>query len=650
MKLAALIFFASAVVISAAPVVTVTQNSASVGRYDIYELTMTNLATYANPWEDPVITAVFTAPSGTTNTVGGFYFATNTWKLRFAPRETGAWTWSLSYTDSSGMFQTTGGFTCTNSANSGFLRINPVNPYCFITEGNSNTFYAHGQNLGMPNNGGGTSVSLTNLSQHSFATDGYGQPTTIDQYLGNASRSGFNMLREMNNQDGFYQIDTTGGVFNVNGTGKNYYDLAQGQLCDQLMASVHAAGWKCLMTFWASPANFIPNYDLSNPMVAQACLHFHQYVINRYGAYVDLWELCNEKTGVPSNYCGTVTSYVRANDPYQHLVTINYAQWQNLFDVVTFHDYFNDPERSVAGSVASEITSFNSYRQPVIGGEVGQQAFSGAYDPLRFRMLDWVGFLQRCTMLYWAVSALPASGQSSSYQASGNANQSIGWEERAESKSLYDFLANFDPAATNINPTLSPGGQMFGYGLAGSNSLALYIVHGQTSLYAVISNATVTVNVPANNLQGEWFDPASGTIRKLFTVNAGSQALPIPSFTSDIALRLQPAVTTPVLQFSSSSYSTNANQSNATLTVYRLGSSSGAVCVNYTTSDGLAVAGTDYLPVSGTLCWNAGDVSPKTITVPLLYNGTVQANKDFLVSLSHPPVARRFARPTWRSW
>ncbi len=90
---------ASATVMAAPPVVTVTQNAASVGRYDGYELTMTNSATYVNPWEDPVITAVFTAPSGATNTAGGFYSEVNNWKLRFAPREIGAWTWAPSYSD-----------------------------------------------------------------------------------------------------------------------------------------------------------------------------------------------------------------------------------------------------------------------------------------------------------------------------------------------------------------------------------------------------------------------------------------------------------------------------------------------------------------------------------------------------------------------
>lgn len=37
------------------PVVTVMQNSAGVRRYDIYELTMTDMEAFANPWEDPLI-------------------------------------------------------------------------------------------------------------------------------------------------------------------------------------------------------------------------------------------------------------------------------------------------------------------------------------------------------------------------------------------------------------------------------------------------------------------------------------------------------------------------------------------------------------------------------------------------------------------
>ena len=83
--LAAFLFFVCAPATAATPVVTVTQNASSVGRYDMYELTLTNAAIYANPWEDVLISAVFTAPSAKTYSVGGFYYDVNTWKLRFAP-------------------------------------------------------------------------------------------------------------------------------------------------------------------------------------------------------------------------------------------------------------------------------------------------------------------------------------------------------------------------------------------------------------------------------------------------------------------------------------------------------------------------------------------------------------------------------------
>src|SRR5208282_5980042 len=74
-----------------------------------------------------------------------------------------------------------------------------------------------------------------------------------------------------------------------------------------------------------------------------------------------------------------------------------------------------------------------------------------------------------------------------------------------------------------------------------------------------------------------------------------------------------------------------------TLTVYRLGSSARAVSVNYATSDGLARAGRDYTPVTGTLTWPANDVSPRIIVVPLLYtNNTLQPERQFLVNLSNP--------------
>jgi hypothetical protein len=76
---------------------------------------------------------------------------------------------------------------------------------------------------------------------------------------------------------------------------------------------------------------------------------------------------------------------------------------------------------------------------------------------------------------------------------------------------------------------------------------------------------------------------------------------------------------------------------SVSLTVYRLGSRTGAVTVDFATSDGLAQAGIDYTSVTGTFSWGANDVSPRTITVPLPYtNSILKAARQFLVSLSNP--------------
>ena len=606
------------------PVVTVTQNAASIGRYDIYELTMTNTASsYTNPWEDPLITAVFTAPSGTNYTVGGFYFNPSTWKLRFAPKEIGNWTWTLAFADAGGTYNTSGGFAATNSTNTGFLRRNPTCTYGLVTENGGTPFYARGFEIPVPNN---PAQNFTNLSQHDFSTDAYGVPVTIAQFLAVSGRAGFNMMRDMNEQDAFKNI--TG--FNVNNTGKNTYDLNQGMLGDQLMAALHQAGWKCLMTIWATAKG---GYAVTNPpgsdTNSQATLRLHQYIINRFGAYVDVWELLNEKSSVPQAYTDAVTTYVRANDPYQHLITINYSQsYSSEFDMETFHAYYSNNDDSIAAAVVSSINGLKSDLQPIISTELGSSAPYGAYDPMRFRIINWAAFFNQ-GMLLWT-----DMGAKSAYTSSGLANQYIGSEERASMKILTDYLAGFDPAATTFVPALLPA-KLRGYGLASSQDLGLYVFN-TNSVNEVVTNGMVTLNVPTNNMQGLWINPASGALIQAVAVNAGSHTLAIPSFETDIALRLRPAVTQPVLQFSSSSYSTNADQGSVTLTVYRMGGLGNAVTVNYATSDGLAQAGVNYTAVTGNLSWGASDDSPRTITVPLLFNGTLNADLDFLVSLSNP--------------
>lgn len=78
------------------------------------------------------------------------------------------------------------------------------------------------------------------------------------------------------------------------------------------------------------------------------------------------------------------------------------------------------------------------------------------------------------------------------------------------------------------------------------------------------------------------------------------------------------------------------NASNALVSVFRSGGSTGPASVNYATADGSASAGLDYTATTGTLSWADGDTAVQTISVPLLNNAIVGATKTFSLTLSGP--------------
>jgi hypothetical protein len=90
------------------------------------------------------------------------------------------------------------------------------------------------------------------------------------------------------------------------------------------------------------------------------------------------------------------------------------------------------------------------------------------------------------------------------------------------------------------------------------------------------------------------------------------------------------------LQFAAATAAVAEGQGVVTLTVTRAGGSSGAVTVQYATADGTALAGSDYTPTSGTLTWANGDATPRTISVPVVDNGSGEPDETFTVTLSGP--------------
>lgn len=72
----------------------------------------------------------------------------------------------------------------------------------------------------------------------------------------------------------------------------------------------------------------------------------------------------------------------------------------------------------------------------------------------------------------------------------------------------------------------------------------------------------------------------------------------------------------------------------ATLSLIRTGSDQGAVSVNWATADDTATAGTDYLPSGGTVNWAHGDLTEKTVSVPIIGDFLTEGTERFLVNFS----------------
>jgi len=78
------------------------------------------------------------------------------------------------------------------------------------------------------------------------------------------------------------------------------------------------------------------------------------------------------------------------------------------------------------------------------------------------------------------------------------------------------------------------------------------------------------------------------------------------------------------------------NAGTVTLTVRRGGETNGTLEVDYATTDGTALEGTDYVGATGRLTWLDGDSSDKTLTITLIDDSTSEGNKTFTVTLSDP--------------
>ena len=88
------------------------------------------------------------------------------------------------------------------------------------------------------------------------------------------------------------------------------------------------------------------------------------------------------------------------------------------------------------------------------------------------------------------------------------------------------------------------------------------------------------------------------------------------------------------LQLAQTSYDTTEG---AVVNIYvgRSGGHSGALSVNYATTDGTALAGSDYAAATGTLTWSDGVSGNQTISIAITDDSAAEASESFMLTLSN---------------
>jgi hypothetical protein len=146
---AVLVMFTSMMLWATPSISTVTGSATQVGKYSKIEFVVGLTGTFTNPYDPDQIdlSATFTAPSGAKWKIYGFYGVdasnTSSWKIRFAPDEVGAWSYTVQAIDPTGTATGPAGtFTCVASTNHGWIRIATNKRYLKLDDGTS--FYGVG--------------------------------------------------------------------------------------------------------------------------------------------------------------------------------------------------------------------------------------------------------------------------------------------------------------------------------------------------------------------------------------------------------------------------------------------------------------------------------------------------------------------------
>jgi hypothetical protein len=377
-----------------------TANTLTPAKLGKFELNINLNAGFTNAYDynDIDVQCIFFAPGGRKDTVDGFFIqdyilngdgsltasGSGTFKVRYAPNETGTWSYILSCTNSLGTAtQPSQTFQCVASSSAGFIRKNTSN---YLNFDNGSQYIPIGENMGWQDNNVVTDYTnwLTSLSANNGNFIRVWMSSWAFALEWKNGTNGFSGLKKYKQTSAYY-LDWLLDYCKQ----KNVYMMLTLNNHGQVSSTVNPE-WIDNPYNAANGGPATNTWDFFGDLTAKATLKNRlRYIIARYGysQNIESWELFNEVdwTDQFATYKSTVSSwdnemaaYIKSKDVYQHLITTSYAYdyddpatWSlSNIDFSQTHYYVSSPNiESVLSSGAQNYLS--SYLKPTLNGEFG---------------------------------------------------------------------------------------------------------------------------------------------------------------------------------------------------------------------------------------------------------------------------------------
>jgi hypothetical protein len=297
-----------------------------------YQLSFT-AADATNSYTSKSMSVTFTGTSGNavghSLSVGGYWNGSTSWGARFAPTQTGTWSYTTSSADS-GLNAKSGTVTVTAPTVKSRLQVRPDAPK-YLQRVNGDPYMVVGDTLWR----GLWTASSEDANPAHYATDAQYQAA-----MNTRATQGFNYVH--------MTVAKFNGVCSLNGAqpftysgGKPNPDTLNPAFFQQMDARVQYAASKgivvSLINSWADHGYWNDTTDTQSNRI-------DQYLINRYGAYPMIWMGLGEydEDYYTEAQASGMADYYRTHDPYRNPVTLH-PTWgagtlpdpQNHLDIYT---------------------------------------------------------------------------------------------------------------------------------------------------------------------------------------------------------------------------------------------------------------------------------------------------------------------------